>query len=322
MRKFLLKLFYFSPIVLFLLYMEYNLGLIQNSYSYKRTCLETQLDSIKVLALGSSQTAFGINPRYFSEKGFNLANISQTLFYDTRLTLKYVDRMPKLKKVIITVSYFSFGEQLYDGNEVWRDYSYSQFWNIDFPEMNNYDLAKYSKTFLYTPKMSFLFFMKNFNVNLIEGYQANGYIWRDTTLNNLNISNQSGAQRVRAHDITYKENRFLENKNDLELLVCELKKRNIIPVIITPPVYSTYYNYVDKPKLNRTTEAINSICNTYQCKYFNYFTDSRFSKLDFYDNDHLNFIGAEKFSKIINAEIINSIQDTKQQFKSPFVSSS
>jgi hypothetical protein len=284
--------------------MEYNLGRIKNSYTFKRECLEKQIDSIEVLVLGSSQIAFGVNPEFFGIKGFNLANVSQTLFYDTRLTLKYADKMPKLRIVIITVSYFSFGEQLYDGLEVWRDYCYSQFWDIDFPEMHKLDLARYSKIFLYTPKVALTYFIQNFHVDLIKEIETNGYFKNDTVLNNLNLSDSLGHVRVKSHDNTYKENRFNENKNDLELLVQELKKRDIVPVIITPPAFSSYYKYADSSKLKRNHEVINEICSKYQCNYFDYFTDKRFVKRDFHDNDHLNFIGAEKFSRIINDEIL------------------
>jgi hypothetical protein len=94
MKKFFLKLLcLLVPLLLFFIYLEFNLGKIPNSYSFKRECLEKRLDSIEVLVLGSSQVTYGINPNYFKLKGFNLSNISQSLYYDTRLTLKYVDKI-------------------------------------------------------------------------------------------------------------------------------------------------------------------------------------------------------------------------------------
>ena len=305
MRKFLLKICYLIfPLLLFLFYLEYNLNKIPNSYNYKRECLETQLDSIEVLVLGSSQATYGINPEYFCLKGFNLSNVSQPLYYDTKLTLKYVDKMPKLKYVIINISYFSFGFQLIDGGEQWRDYFYSQFWDIKYPELNLYDLKQYSKIFLYTPKFAISYFQKGFHENLAYGYKQNGYLVIDTTNNSLNISDSLGHRRVMLHDRSYRENRFKENQNYLELLVRELKKRNINTIIITPPVLSSYYKYVNNAKYKKNINVINSICTKYKCNYYNFFTDSRFIKRDFRDNDHLNFIGATKFSKILNNEVL------------------
>lgn len=304
MKKFLKKSLLLVPLLLFFLYWEYNLSKISNSYSFKKESLEKRLDSIQVLVLGSSQVTYGVNPDYFKLKGFNLSNISQSLFYDTRLTLKYIDKMRNLKYVIINVSYFSFGFQLIDGIEKWRDYYYSQFWGINFPEIDKYDFKKYSKVFLYTPKIAFSYFQKGFHVNLVGNFASNGYLKIDSANSYHNISDTFGHQRVLCHTKYYKESRFKGNREDLELLVSELKKRNIKPVIVTPPVLPTYYNFADKSILEKNHRAINEICSKYKCDYFNYFTDKRFVKRDFWDNDHLNFIGAEKFSKIINEEIL------------------
>jgi hypothetical protein len=79
-------------------------------------------------------------------------------------------------------------------------------------------------------------------------------------------------------------------------------------VFITTPVLPTYYKFIDREIERKNTLAINGLCNKYSCKYFNYFRDDRFTEKDFYDNDHLNFIGAEKFSGIINDEIISEIK--------------
>jgi hypothetical protein len=306
MIKFILKTFYLiAPLALFILYMEFNLSKIPNSYSIKRKYLEKNLDSIEVLVLGSSQATYGVNPDFFKLKGFNLSNISQSLYYDTRLALNYVDKMPRLKYIIINVSYFSFGTQIADGLEKWRDYYYTQFWDINFPELDRYNLKRYSKIFLYTPKTALSFLVKGFHVNLTKGFQENGYLKSDTTSNRLKINSNAGRKRVMFHDKFYKESRFSENQNDLELLVRELTKRNIIPVIVTPPVLSTYYNFANQAILKKNGAAINTICLKYKCEYFNYFTDSRFVINDFKDNDHMNFIGAEKFSKILNDEILN-----------------
>jgi len=131
--------------------MEYGLGKIENSYTLKKEQLESKLDLIEVLVLGSSQAARGIDPFCFTMKGYNVANISQSLYYDTRITLTYLDKMPKLKYVIINISYFSLGYQLKDCSELWRDYFYSQCWNIDYYELEKFDIKRYSKFFLYTP---------------------------------------------------------------------------------------------------------------------------------------------------------------------------
>ena len=305
MKKFLIKsCIIIIPIAIFVMYMEINLGKIQNHYNYKRKCFESQLDSIQVLVLGTSQAYFGINPDYFSLKTFNLSEFNQSLYYDNKITLKYLDKMPKLKYVIINISYFSFGQQIIDGIEPWRDYYYSQFWDIDYPTIDKLDAKYYSKIFVYIPSLSLKYLSQGFKVDL-ELPNNNGFKMAYTSKNTI-INDSTGKNRVDIHNAYYKGgNKYSEHINELTQLISTLKKRNITPIIITPPVYKTYSKYADINILKNNTISINNICNYYKCYYYNYFTDSRFIKDDFKDDDHLNFIGAEKFSKILNNEVIS-----------------
>jgi hypothetical protein len=306
MKKFLVKAVWFStPLLLFLAYMEFKLGGVQNNYNFKKTCLENRLDSVEVLILGSSQAMYGINPEFFSTKAFNLSNASQSLYYDTRLALRYYERMPSLTHVIITVSYFSFDYQVIDGPEEWRDFYYSQFWNIKYPEVSNYDIRNYSRIALYRPDSSFLYLLQGFDVSLVR-CSPNGDLEMDTADNYLNISDSLGYERVRLHTTYSRKKHFNDNVSDLEFLVAQLKKRKIKPVIVTPPVFSTYYKFVDNAKVKENQEAISMICLKYNLEHHDYFKDSRFVQEDFFDNDHLNFVGAEKFSRILDKEIVMS----------------
>ncbi|MBK9249121.1 MAG: hypothetical protein IPM69_13660 [Ignavibacteria bacterium] len=303
MKKLLARsLIFLIPLLVFFIYLEVNLYKIQNSYSYKRQCFEQQLDSIEVLVLGSSQVVYGVNPTFFSLHGYNLSNVSQTLYYDTHLTKRYLNRMPRLKYVIINISYFSFGEQLIDGREAWRDYYYSQYWDMNFPEMEYLDSKRFSKTFLYTPLRSLSYLLDGFQVNLIKNYEPSGYARIETTEHTQ--SDSTGYLRVRTHEDCFQERRVEENQRDVEELIRVLQARNITPGIITPPVYATYAKFINSKKMQQNYDRIQSMFSSYNCKYFNYFRDSRFTFDDFCDNDHLNSTGAEKFSRVLNREIL------------------
>jgi hypothetical protein len=52
--------------------------------------------------------------------------------------------------------------------------------------------------------------------------------------------------------------------------------------------------------------TIEMIKNKYHLSYFNHFKDDRFVEDDFWDDDHLNDVGAEKFTRILNEEIKNN----------------
>ena len=306
MKQFIKKVFFFSfPLLLLLVLAEYRLNKIPNTYNYKRQCLEQQLDSIQILVLGSSRSVFGVDPSYFSYKGFNLGNVSQSIYYDTRLTLKYIDRMPKLKFVLINMSYTSLGTSLKDGIESWRAYYYLQFWGIDYPENTLLDLKRFSKVFLYTPLTALGYCIKGNKVNLLAGLNRNGFMLLDTLKSKQNITDSMGKARISLNENNYLESRVPETEKDLETLLIELKKRNIQPVFITPPTLSSFYSYTNPIIEHKNQEEILLLCKKYKCVYFNHFRDNRFVQKDFNDNDHLNFMGAAKFSKLLNVEILN-----------------
>lgn len=75
-------------------------------------------------------------------------------------------------------------------------------------------------------------------------------------------------------------------------------------MLVTTPTYKTYFEKINKKRWGDTLEKLGYFQTKYDIQYFNYLTDQRFSIKDFQDNDHLNSRGAEKFSTIINNEIL------------------
>ena len=125
-----------TPLLILLGYTEYRLAQVPNSYNTKRRLLESKIEQIEIISLGSSHAYRGINPNFWEVLGFNLANSNQSLYYDYRLMSKYVDKMKNLKLVIVPVSYFSLETQLGETIEDWRSFYYFRFWGII-----NYDLS-------------------------------------------------------------------------------------------------------------------------------------------------------------------------------------
>jgi hypothetical protein len=309
MTKFFRKiLILLIPVLLILALFEYKLGKIPNLYNTKRRSLENQLDSINVLVLGNSQPLLGVNPEYFSLKGFNLSNMSQSIFYDKELCLKYIDRMKNLKCVIINISYISLWYQLHDDLEEWRDYFYRQFWDIRYPGLKWYDSKSYSLLMLYTPQEAVKYATHLFREDFSENLNRNGWLGYDTLQYNTFISDSAGKARVKFHDGLLWPSRYAEIYSSLETLVDECRKHKAEVVFITTPVLPTYYNHTNPEIEMKNASAIKELCNKYGCTYFDYYRDNRFTVKDFYDNDHLNFVGAAKFSRIIDADIVSKLK--------------
>jgi hypothetical protein len=80
--------------------------------------------------LGSSHSAYGLNPQYFTLKGFNASNISQSLDYDYEILKKYNNKWDKLKFIIIPIDDFTLFFDLKKSIEPWRVKNYEIYYGI------------------------------------------------------------------------------------------------------------------------------------------------------------------------------------------------
>lgn len=304
MKKFIIRLLLFLiPVIGFIAWWEHGLGKMPNSYSIKRSQLEAQASTIQVLVLGPSHALRGVDPECFSMKGYNVANIQQSLFYDVRITLKYLDKMPELKVVLIDISYPSFWFQVHDCEEPVRDYFYSDYWNIKYSEIKWYDIKNYSKILQVGNQNAWDYAEHGFKVDLAPGYLSNGWAIEGKK---APITDSAGAALVKTHERDMKQDNFKNNINDLGMLLTELNKRNIKPVFFIPPFTTCYNKFMDKNRLKTIDSTITELCKTYHCKWYDYHNDPRFSDSDFREVTHLEKDGAIKFSKIINEEILRN----------------
>lgn len=285
-----------APFLAGTVFIEYRLRQLTTSYSKKRHDLESKLSRIQLLVLGSSQPLQGLNPIYFSCNAYNLANVSQTLYYDIELTKQYIKKMPELKVVIIPIAYFTLGEELKALPESNREYFYYHYWNLNIEHLPGIDLKKVSLIPVFTLITSLKLALRP--SDLIDHIDSNG--WKCIELTDENImTEEKGKARVRQHEFSDTAIRN-EHIQMLRGFLALLLKNHIRPVFITTPVYKTYYNNINKKYYEADLEIIHTLSREYGLQYFDYFKDPSFEKSDFSDNDHLNKKGAEKFSKMLN----------------------
>lgn len=306
MRIFFRKLIIFSlPVILLTGCLEYNLGKIPNIYSLKRELLETNIADTEVIITGSSYEFEGVNPEFLDLKSFNLALPAQSIRYDTAMVLKYLDRMPNLKLVIAPVSYFTFWSDYKSTNTVF----YERFWDLLLPaDIALSDFQRYSFIALYNRNI-FKYIKHGFNA----GPDTD---WAPVAMNKSGWmrgsspepkSDEQGRKAVEYHNSIASEEAPSYNMELLNSFFNELKKRNIAAVMMTSPTFYTYSDNIDKEKYRIMQEKIKELSERNNVPYYNYFLDKRFTEEDFRDIDHLNSEGAEKYSKIINEEILKNI---------------
>lgn len=289
------------PFMLVLGFVEYRLRRIPNSYSVTKAALEGKAGEVEILVLGPSHALNGVAPQFFDRPAFNLANGSQTLHYDTQLVLKYVNAMPNLKLVIFTISYHSLESQLINSIERWRAGFYKQVYQIPGERREaGFELTDYSYIALYTPKEAFRQAFSEFRGG---GLKAAG----DTAVvtdTQGDVSEDFGRKRVRLHETQMRQADLAENVAALERACALLKQKNIAVVFITIPTHRTYYSQINGDSYQRMQKTIKQITEKYQISYFDYMKDERFNDQDFVNSDHLKENGAEKFTRILNQEVV------------------
>ena len=302
-RTFLLRsALFLLPLLLLFVYTESFLRNIPSTYGIKKSALERQLKDIEVLALGASHTFFGVDPALFSRKGFNLADQSQSFFYDNALVKKYAKEMPQLRCVLLDASYFSLGYELHDSPEVWRDYFYYNIWGVRHPELT-LDSRAYSYLMLYTLQSALGY--------LLHGAPSWSELdetgWYRVDVGSP-VTTVRGKERVAYHSGLIREENYAKNMEYLREMLSMLKGRGVGVGIVSPPTNEAYYQFLD-PSVERKNEALfGGLCQAYGCLRFDYSRDGRFTALElFRDNDHLNALGAEKFSTILDKEVLPKI---------------
>lgn len=282
-------------------YVEHKLDSVPNGYSLKRYRVEQRILDIQVLITGSSHSFYAIKPRKLNENAFSLAYISQDLFYDTRLLLKYAPKARNLKLVIVPISYFSLESKLEDTIESWRCPFYHKFFG--FPAAEPLDIKNYSLIALYgaSETQSLIFGrFRSQNIELIDddGGPPEGF----GRMRNPDLSSETALAR---HHASMKPVLLQENVRYLNEAVAVLKHRGIKVVFVTTPVYKSYYSHLNPAAYRRMQDAIGSMSDQNGIQYYNYMEDPRFVESDFFDCDHLNASGMAKFSEILKNEIVD-----------------
>ncbi|WP_162051924.1 DUF1574 family protein [Pontibacter pamirensis] len=299
-KKLLLLTFPFAVIYF---YSEYRLSSLDNSYKFRRRALERQIAGCEILLLGSSHGVSGINPEYLTKSAFNAANVSQTVFYDKEILLKYIGSAKELETVVLPVSYFTLWSDSHTSKEAWREYFYYRFSDIKHPDLNPFEPAAFSFVALYTPGKVKSYLLRNFDVNLVANEREDG--WRGYPAGEIKrINYVTGKRRVALHHSNMLASSYTKNMEYLEEILAAAEKRGIEVVLVATPVYRTYSKFTKEKYKLANMKALKALRKEFDMTYLDYSNDKRFTINDFYDNDHLNYKGAAKFTRILNEKLM------------------
>ena len=285
--------------------LEWGMRRVPNSNSEKRDRLAAMAGDVETLVLGSSEAYYGIAAGEFSSPAFNLANNSQTLYYDDQILARVLPSLPKLRRVLIPISYFTLYYQLYDHDEDWRQYGYAQEWGIPpARSADRWDLRMWSRVALYAPRVALAAARARFRTNLAPETDAHGwYEVRDDLKVTWDLSAAWCAEPLARHHSWMKLVHEPLALASLEDILRQLRSRNVEAVLITTPVWPTYEAGMRPTYAERTATTIRRLQREYGVRYLSFRHEPRLHEEDFHDCGHLNARGARRFTHMLEAAL-------------------
>ena len=301
MKKFIKNSLLFSiPVLFFLVVLELLLRHIPNDYSYKKNYLDQHSNEIETLFLGSSHAFYAINPEFIHSNSFNAAHIAQSIDYDILILKKYANQTNKLKCIVVPIDYFTLYNRLETGVECWRIKNYNIYYGLNrstkLDENSEILNGKWSEN---TERLYKFLRKKKSEISCNTlGWGTNNNS-KDTK--DFIVTGKAAAERHAQKSKSF----FNENSIIAKEIIDLAKSKNAKVIFYTSPAYKTYTALLNKKQLQTTIQTIQAIqkANT-NVYYYNFLNDSSFTTNDFYDADHLNEIGAEKFSKKMDSILI------------------
>lgn len=291
------------PIVIFIFVIEQLYKQIPNNYSMKIELLEQKKEEIEILVLGSSHAYRGINPQFFDLKCFNMSMVSQSLDYDYLILEKYLPFLPKLKYVILPISYFTLTKKMCNGPEYWRNVYYTKYYGINNISPTDWfslesRMLLWNKTGHHVVKSILKYYFEGSHF-----VQCNEDGWGKYT-NNLQIDLESSATAAaRRHEVSVKD-KLWETEPYLDKIIQLSISRDVKVILYSSPASEFYYPLLNQQVYNRNLAYCEYLAKQYSDVIFlNYAQSNRFPNDLFKDGDHLNATGARQLSLMLNYTI-------------------
>lgn len=291
--------FAFLAFVLF----EYLLRTFPNTYDIKQKLITSNSSEVEVLFMGTSHVFSGIRPEGIDFKSLNLANNSQSLYYDIEIVKSNLGNLKNLKAVVFEINFFTFNYNLDLGPENWRNIFYYQSFGIE-PQTDKLSLVDLSR--LYQLKRNEIFM-------LLQSQEQNELYFKELGFGGVEDMGKGPTQYAGEKKFNSFAEDYVNFKSDfliqeLSKLLMQLSARNVDVYFLQVPA-SSYLtdNIKDSNCLDSTKNILLGFKQNFGTKDLNYSEDSRFSDDLFHDADHLNGKGAEVLTKILNQELKETI---------------
>ena len=303
-RKFLTYcLLFFVPVIAGYLVIEYFSSQLPSVFRANESYIEREQNKFETLVLGSSQMQSAINPEWLESPTLNIASGDQHHDTDFKLLQGIHERLPKLKTVVLEVSYSHF-ELPHNGKDFWKNSLYLKYYGINAFERNTY--FKDRLLYLANPR----FFSERIDEHFIQKQELVAY-----NEFGFNTKNYEGQFKVLGHNEekiakmpNFKINKvpnpyiFEINTALFHDMLNFLAEENYQVIITKVPMYKTYHPRKNPDILRRRDSVLQSVLqkypNTQLLDLENNTVD--FNVKDYWNQSHLNPDGAKKFTARLN----------------------
>lgn len=295
--------FFFLPVVVGYLTVEWLTINLPSQYPYLQKQLENRSESFEVLILGSSQMMSGINAEWMDIPTLNLSSGTQHHDTDFRIFQEVAPRLPKLKMVVLEVSYSHF-ELPHNGIDFWKNSLYLKYYNA-----NCFDRYTYFKD-----KLLYVSNPKVFSERIVDyyvddknpyAYNSIGYNFEDTygqfAAMNFNVDSINAMVNFKINlrpntDIFYPNVAYFNEMLDF------LTANNYQVILCTAPMYTTYLERRNPDILRRRDSTLAAVSEKYKNVFVLDMEESgaQYELSDFWNQSHLSPNGAKKFTGALN----------------------
>lgn len=232
-------------------------------------------DACRIMVLGSSHGAYGVDPRFIGADCFNLCSNSQDLYTAEQLFMYMRKRLHNLEKVVVLLDVFSRGWRLERTSARHICAAYNYLYGVQYPECRNLKglLRRCRK-------------LDGREIHVAMNH--NGYLAPPR----LDLAD-TVADRVGSHLKNYR-------RKDSQYVHLDNIVRNgdgLGIVVLIPPLRSDYRQLL--PKGVPQDDARKLLAGT-EARVVDLSSDASFTDDCFYDYDHLNSRGAEMLSRKLN----------------------
>lgn len=297
MKQFISKIRFFILLLLVLwAALEAFYRFVPNNYTQKNSGVQAHYNSCQVLILGNSHALYGLNPAFFNREAYNLANISQTLFFDEMLLKGHIDSLKNLKAIILPIEYSSLTQPDSHPELQWRKYFYAAQMHVPDSSIAWYDPKKYSLALVPRFSISIKSAKKYFAGEKL--YECDEHGW--APLNGGGEANNPETAKAVVQKHEKGSTGYDLNLGRVKNIIAQCRKRGVTVFLVSLPVTPFYAAEANLQRVAIIAKLCTQLADGRGVFYKSYFNDPYFSGEDFYDIDHLNTAGAEKCSKLIN----------------------